>query len=270
MEKKIKKISVVKATVLAIVLGGVVSQRALSGIPTIDIGTIGQTTISATQQVLAVKKQVEQFATQVQQYEKQVEQYKIMYNNALKLENYTWDKAQSTMQSLMQAQNTLAQYKTKLGSLEKYLERYQTLASYLKSPCFTSAGCSASERQKILDAQAEASQAQKLVNDDVLKGIDQQQKSLSTEATRLTQLQTQAQGAKGQMQAIQATNQLASTQVNQMQQIRALLMAQQTAEATRNQVIADREAQEMAASRQLRNSANIQVDNKPATLSWGK
>ncbi len=103
----------------------------------------------------------------------------------------------------------------------------------------------------------------------MLKGIDQQQKSLSTEATRLTELQTQAQGAKGQMQAIQATNQLASAQVNQMQQIRALLMAQQTAEATRNQVIADREAQAMAASQQLRNSANIKVDNKPAkTLSW--
>ncbi|WP_339057989.1 hypothetical protein [Candidatus Regiella endosymbiont of Tuberolachnus salignus] len=107
MKKKIKKISVVKATVLAIMLSGVMSQQALSGIPTVDIGTIGQTTISATQQVLAVKKQVEQYKKQVEQYTTQVEQYKIMYDNALKLDNFTWDKAQSTMQSLMQAQNTL-------------------------------------------------------------------------------------------------------------------------------------------------------------------
>ena len=58
--------------------------------------------------------------------------------------------------------------------------------------------------------------------------------------------------AVGQMQAIQFANQLASAQGNQLLQIRGLLIAQQNAIATRNQALADREAQEAAASEQLR------------------
>lgn len=45
---------------------------------------------------------------------------------------------------------------------------------------------------------------------------------------------------------------LASNQANQLLQIRGLLIAQQNAVATRNQVIADREAQEAAAAENLR------------------
>jgi P-type conjugative transfer protein TrbJ len=41
-------------------------------------------------------------------------------------------------------------------------------------------------------------------------------------------LQTQATGAQGQMEAIQAANQLASAQTNQLLQIRSLLVANKT------------------------------------------
>ncbi|MFZ1447153.1 MAG: conjugal transfer protein TrbJ, partial [Candidatus Dechloromonas phosphoritropha] len=54
------------------------------------------------------------------------------------------------------------------------------------------------------------------------------------------------------MQAIGYANQLASQQANQLLQIRGLLIAQQNAIVTRNQVLADREAQEAAAGEQLR------------------
>jgi P-type conjugative transfer protein TrbJ len=46
----------------------------------------------------------------------------------------------------------------------------------------------------------------------------------------------------------------ASHQTNQLLQIRSLLIAQQNADATRAQVIADREAKESAASAYLRAS----------------
>ena len=63
----------------------------------------------------------------------------------------------------------------------------------------------------------------------------------------MQRLQSAAQGATGQMQAIGYANQLASQQANQLLQIRGLLIAQQNAVTTRMQAEADREAQQQAA-----------------------
>jgi P-type conjugative transfer protein TrbJ len=54
------------------------------------------------------------------------------------------------------------------------------------------------------------------------------------------------------MEAIQFANQLASSQANQLLQIRGLLIAQQNAVATRMQAEADKEAKADAATTQLR------------------
>lgn len=78
-------------------------------------------------------------------------------------------------------------------------------------------------------------------------------------------MQTQATGAQGQMEAIQAANQLASAQTNQLLQIRSLLVAQQNAAATLAQAQADKEAQQAAASEQLRNGDNISTSS---SKSW--
>ena len=75
---------------------------------------------------------------------------------------------------------------------------------------------------------------------------------MESDATQLQRLQSAANGAQGQMEAIGYANQLASHQSNQLLQIRGLLIAQQNAVATRNQALADREAKEAAASDQIR------------------
>ena len=82
----------------------------------------------------------------------------------------------------------------------------------------------------------------------------------------LQRLQANAQGATGQMAAIQYANQLASNQANQLLQLRALLIAQQTADATRNQVLADREAQQQAADQSWRKDTLTPVTHSNWTL----
>ena len=71
---------------------------------------------------------------------------------------------------------------------------------------------------------------------------------MEDDALKLRQLQSSAQGATGQMQALGYASQLASHQANQLLQIRGLLAAQQNVIATRNQVLVDREAQQQAAT----------------------
>jgi P-type conjugative transfer protein TrbJ len=57
------------------------------------------------------------------------------------------------------------------------------------------------------------------------------------------------------MQALGYANQLASSQSNQLLQIRALLIAQQNAAATRAQALADAEALRAAASSRARSGS---------------
>lgn len=207
----------------------------------IDESNLRQNIVAAAQTVAAVKKQIEQYKTQLQQYEN-------MLQNTMGSTDHIWDQAQATINKLLQAQETLNYYKNQAGSLDAYLSRYHDINYYQTSPCFTSQGCTDAERQVLLEARAQGSEAQKRANDAVLKGVDQQQQTLTKDAANLTRLQTKATTAQGQMQALQAANQLASAQTHQLLQIRGLLVAQENAAATRAQVKADREAQQEAAS----------------------
>src|SRR5690606_4699502 len=123
---------------------------------------------------------------------------------------------------------------------------------YKSSPCFTSAGCSDTERAALEKTRALASQSQKAANDALFKGIKDQQENLKLDARQLERLQSKAQGAQGQMEAIGYANQLASQQANQLLQIRGLLIAQQNAIAAKNAADLDEKARKAAGSTEFR------------------
>ncbi|WP_342221515.1 P-type conjugative transfer protein TrbJ [Candidatus Fukatsuia endosymbiont of Tuberolachnus salignus] len=261
MKKNVKQTLTSKINVLTMIIAGLMSQQVVAW-PVFDVP---HTAVSGANALTTAGTKLEQglhYMKQVNHYRQQINHYKEMVE---KLSSYNWDDPLASTEKLLQAQNTLNDYKRKLGGLEQYLLQYKDLKGHLSSPCFTSGGCTDSQRQELLKAQDNASEVQKLAYDAVLTGIDQQQKSLQKDSGQLTKLQSQVESAKSQMQAAQAASQLASAQANQLLQIRGLLMAQQNAEATRAQVIADSEAQAMASSRQLRNSSNI---SSPTVKTW--
>lgn len=211
----------------------------------IDAANVVQTTVTAMENIAQTSKQIQQYQTQLQQYEN------MLRNTAAPSANI-WDQAQATMNQLRTSIDTLAYYKTTLGSVDTYLGKFKDMNTYQASRCFSYNGCSQAEWEAMQASQRLGSEAQKKANDALFHGLDRQQDGLVADASQLERLQASAQGAQGQVQAIGYANQLASHQANQLLQIRALLIAQQNAIATRNQVLADREAQEAAASVQLR------------------
>ncbi|MDH1933388.1 P-type conjugative transfer protein TrbJ, partial [Pseudomonas sp. GD03696] len=180
---------------------------AFAGIPVVDGVNLSQTTVSAIQNVAAVTKQIEQYKTQLQQYQ-------IMLRNSAAPADYIWSQADETISMLLAAQDTLSYYKTQAGSLQKYLERYQDTAHYESAPCIGSDACGVSDQQAIAQAQKEASSTKKRANDALLTSVSKQQETLRKDAGELAGLQRQATSAEGQMQAIQAANQLASESPN--------------------------------------------------------
>jgi len=226
-------------------MASVIALPVKAGIPVIDGTNVVQTTISAVNNVQAVSKQIQQYQTQLQQYEN-------MLQNTVAPGAYIWDQADSTINKLLQAQDTLNYYKNQAGSLDSYLKRYQDINYYRSSPCFnTNLECTASEISALRKAEQDSSEARKKANDAVFKAIDEQQETLQNDANNLADLQTHATGAKGQMEAIQTANQLASAQTNQLLQIRSLLVAQQNAATTLAQAQADKEAQQIAADEKV-------------------
>lgn len=220
-------------------------QPIQAGIPVIDGTNLTQNILSALESVSQTAKQIQQYQTQLQQYENQLQ-------NTLAPSSYIWDQAQTTINDLTQATNTLAYYQNQLGSLDAYLGKFQDVAYYRGSPCFSSTGCSDAEWAAMDENRRLASEFQKKANDALLKGLEQQQDNLQADARQLQRLQSGAQSADGQLAAIGYANQLASNQANQLLQIRSLMIAQQNAAATRMQADTDKEAQYQAAAEQVR------------------
>ena len=218
---------------------------AYAGIPVIDGANLGQNIMNVIESVAHTAKQIQQYQTQLQQYEN-------MLKNTTQPSMQIWDAATTTMNQLRGSIDTLNYYKTSLGSIDAYLGKFKDTAGYRANPCFSPTGCTPAEWSALKDQERIGSESQKKATDALFKGLEKQQDAMESDATQVQRLQSAANGAQGQMEAIGYANQLASHQSNQLLQIRGLLIAQQNAVATRNQALADREAKEAAASDQIR------------------
>ncbi|HAT3986285.1 TPA: P-type conjugative transfer protein TrbJ [Legionella pneumophila] len=200
-----------------------------------------------------IVNQASEYKTQIDQYKNQVDQYQNMLDNTKSLTSFQWDNANSVINNLLESTNTIDYYKQEAGSLQGYLDRFQSQEYYQKTACFNGSGqCSAEELRKVKQARLAASVAEKRANDAMLKGIDKQQQSLKDDSAKLRNLQTQAQSAQGQKQALQAASQLASNQNHQLLQIRGLLIAQQNAQAVKDAAAVNKESIQTAGDERFR------------------
>lgn len=233
---------------IALLAGIGFSLQTNAGIPVIDGANVALNQVTSVESIAQTLKQVEEYKTQLDQYRNQISQYENMLQNTVAPASYIWDQAQSTINKLTNATDTLSYYKQQAGSLDSYLGKFQDLDYYRNSPCFNSSGCSDADRAELAKSQEMASQSQKKANDAIFQGLDQQQANIKRDASTLQNLQRNAQSAKGQMEALGYANQLASQQSNQLLQLRSLLITQQNALAAQQQADANKEAMQQAAS----------------------
>ena len=246
-------------TVLAVslALGAATGQVAQAGIPVIDGSNLSQNVMTAMESVAQTLQQIEQYQTQLQQYENQIQ-------NTAAPAAYIWDQANATINKLVQAQDMLAYYQNRAGSLDSYLAKFQDVAYYRSSPCFNGGGCTPEARAAMEENRRLANDSQKEANAALFKGLAAQQANIQSDARQLERLQSAATTADGQVKAIQYANQLASHQSNQLLQIRGLMVAQQNALVAKQQAEQMREAEQTAASEQLRSGSY----GKSPTRTW--
>lgn len=249
--KNVKILAAKTIIAFAFMLANPVTSNA--GIPVIDGANLGENIATLVEEATQTVKQGMQYATQLNEYSTQIRQYQTELQNTLAPATYLWDQAQQTTGSLLGSINTLNSYKQQFGNLPTYLNQFKNISQYRgNNSCFAAGGCNGADYASIANSNQMASTAQQDANNASILGLDQQQSALSNDASTLTNLQSSAQSATGQMQAIGYGNQIAAEQSNQLLQIRGLLIAEQNVVTTRNQAIADREAQQAAAATQIR------------------
>lgn len=225
-----------KAKIYSLLLCGLMSVSSsafAAGIPVLDVSNLGQTTVTALENVQQTLKQVEQYALQLKQYETEIK-------NTLAPTAYIWSQAQKTMNKVQSLQEQLDYYSSMDSSdLEKYLAKFGNVNFYKDSEQFGP--------QTAATTREAAIEVSKKANDGLTQTLANQHSAVASDARDLEDLQATAQTATGRLEAIQYTNQLLAQQANQLLQLRSTLLAQAAAENARQQAETTEAAMKAAA-----------------------
>ncbi len=194
-----------------------------------------QATITAGSHVMSYAEQVTQYAKQVQQYETQLQQYQTQMQNLQALGTYKWADASASLNQLVGTVNGTT------GAYNSFLTQYQTQAQWNQHPPTV-----ATYRQST----ANGSATEIASYGATVQNLSTQNANMAHDAAQLSKMTASAQGSTGQLQALQAGMQLASAQVAQLQEVRALLVHLADATTARNASLANKEAAEAAATQQ--------------------
>jgi type IV secretion system protein TrbJ len=222
-----------------------------------DPSNLAQNITSAISEITQELKQVEQYTTQIRELMTAKQQLDDMLQNTQQLTQFNWDDAQGIVSQLLSLTHTIDYYKNQLGSFDNFLGQFQAIDYYRLLPCIGGNTCTSSDRAKLAENNRFGSEARKKANDAMFRGIDLQQQTMKKDAQHLRELQQAAQSSTGRLQVLQAANEFASEQTNQLLQIRGLLVAQQNALATQMQVQNDKEARVLALEEKFKSGQYI-------------
>ena len=226
---------------LAITLA-LAAPSANAQISVIDVANVRQTTVSALQNVATVAKQIQQYQTQLQQYQN-------MIQNTVGAPVQLWQQATQTIDSLQGQVNQISSFARQAGDVNTYMNQFKNPSYYQTNACTF---CTAAQRAADPSATRARTTSQMAANADAMNGINSAMTTLASDGQRLDQLQANATGASGQMQALSYANHFAAQQASELQKIRGVLLAQSAALTAQSQYQLDRDAAATEASAAMR------------------
>jgi type IV secretion system protein TrbJ len=198
-------------------------------------------------QLLEYAKQAEQLETQLQQYGTQLRQYANMVTNTVALPQELWGNVQS---DIMQVRNLSNAASLLSGNANSIVTRLQSASGY------------ANQAASLGNIADQFTTWQQTIGNNIStlgRTLGLQQNQQADNASLLTTLESHSQNAQGQMQAIQAGNELAHVNAVQLEEIEATLSATAQMKATGIAVDADRRAAADAAMMHFSTPQSIQT-----------
>jgi P-type conjugative transfer protein TrbJ len=232
----------------AVAIGGLLAftaHRAAAQLPVTDVAGNAQWLQQTITQIKSLAQQAQQYGTQLAQYQTELNQYSNMVTNTVALPTEVWSTVQSDIMRVQALSNASSLLSGSSGSL---ITRLQNASAYANQ-----AGSLANIGNQIGDYQTTIGNNLSTMG----KTLGLQQGQEANNASLLTSLQQHSQSAAGQMQAIQAGNELAHAQATQLMQIQSTLSATAQMQATQMAVDADRKASQDAALAQFNSAPRV-------------
>jgi P-type conjugative transfer protein TrbJ len=185
-------------------------------------------------QLLQYAKEAQSMVTQLQQYQLQLQQYINMVTNTIAIPQELWSTVQGDIMQVQALSNAASLLS---GNSSSLISRLQSASTYVNQVGNQVTNLASIPNQIIGYQQTIGNNLSTMG-----KALGLQQGQEANNASLLVALQQHSQSAAGQMQAIQAGNELAHQQATQLMQIQATLMNTAQMQATQMAVDADRQA----------------------------
>lgn len=198
-------------------------------------------------QALQYGRQLQQLQTEIASRATQLQQYANMVQNTVALPMQVWSNAQGDIMQVRSLSNAASMLSGNTGGI---LSRLQAASAY------------ANQAAALGNVAGQLTTWQQTIGNNVStlgRTLGLQQSQQQNAAALLAQLQAHSQSAQGQMQALQAGNELASANAAQLMQIQATLSATGQMIASNDAVTADRRASEDAAMLHASQPVNIPI-----------
>ena len=202
-------------------------------------------------QLLQYAKEAQSLATQLQQYQTQLQQYANMVTNTVALPQQIWGTVQSDIMRVQALSNAAALLSGNSGSM---ISRLQSASGYAnQATSLTNIGSQFTTWQQTIGGNL----------DTLGRTLGLQQSQQQNQAAILQALQQHSNSAQGQLQAIQAGNELAGANAAQLAQIHATLISTAQMQATAAAVAGDRQAAQDAALLHFATPQPLQTSGYP-------
>ncbi len=220
------------------------------------------------QNIVAAREAITQTQNQIQQLQNQLNQYKRMIMDATNPGEWAWGDIQNTIDQLKNTMGSIKSYSSMAGSFDQMLSQFGSYDSYTTGTGYGGGYSQAS--QQLTSGDYVGSMMVKDTSADLLRVIKEQEEQLDAYQSEFERLKNNAASAEGQQEAIQATNQFASMQVQLLTQIHALMMAQNNMLAVVAQDRNNREARDrMGSAIQLGETEAFKQEREGTGMSFG-
>ncbi len=220
------------------------------------------------QNIVAAREAIAQTQNQIQQLQNQLNVYKRMIMDATNPGDWTWGDIQGVLDQLRNSMSSIKDYSAMAGGFDQMLSQFGSYDSYTTGAGYGGGYSQAS--QQLTSGDYVGSMMIKDTSADLLRVIREQEEQLDAYQTEFERLKNNAASAEGQQEAIQATNQFASMQVQLLTQIHALMMAQNNMLAVITQDRNNREARNrMGSAIQLGETEAFKQEREGTGMSFG-
>ncbi|HDX6297527.1 TPA: P-type conjugative transfer protein TrbJ [Campylobacter fetus subsp. venerealis] len=204
------------------------TQLVGSGIPTVDAAAIAQQLMSYQQQIKDYAMQLQQYQQLYSQLQQQIQMVKMQTQNLKTLSSYDWQNLNILLYKAKNVMQRVDAVSYDLGNVSrKFEEIYRDYSGY--SDDINSASDENARNKIFTDKNKQINETNQNTLNGTLQKLELANKEFPNEDRTIASLKERSQNAEGNLQAIQATNDLLTYQIDEARKLRVSIMDQTNA-----------------------------------------